>query len=249
MTDPRLSIIEKRFSGIRRIFISTSGKGGVGKSSFAAAASLILSRQGRRTGLLDLDFEGASSHIFLGAESRFPEEEGGLIPQTVGTDLKFMSISFFTGEESVALRGEDVTDAMLEIAAVTLWGELDALFIDMPPGMGDELLNLIRFLPRLEAVIITTPSVVARTVVHRLSRFLQRLRVSICGVVVNDIHGSGHDREPEHPPSGVNDQFGLPVLGSIPYDPDFERAIGNPSRLTEGVFASQVRNVLQNLGV
>ena len=152
--DPRLSIIDKRFRNIKRILVFASGKGGVGKSSSSVVTALSLADKGYKTGLLDLDFHGASDHIFLGTELAFPEESYGILPYKGAFDLRFMSIVPFTGEHGVPMRGEDISNALIELLAITIWDQLDFLIIDMPPGIGDEVLDLIRFLKRSEIVKI-----------------------------------------------------------------------------------------------
>ena len=120
----------------------------------------MLAKQGFKTGLLDLDFQGASSHIFLNAPLDFPDEKFGILPHDTAFGLKFMSIAHFTGENPVPLRGNDVTNTIIELFAVTVWGGLDYLVIDMPPGIGDEILDLIRLIKKIELIIITSPSIV-----------------------------------------------------------------------------------------
>ena len=93
MIDPRTSIIDKRWRPARRILIYSSAKGGVGKSVCSALSALALAERGLRTGLLDLDFQGASAHLLLKAELKFPEEEAGLKPLRVRDRLDFMTFA------------------------------------------------------------------------------------------------------------------------------------------------------------
>ena len=161
MIDPRQSIIEKRLSTIKRILLFVSSKGGVGKSSCAVVSALLLSRHGQQTGLLDLDFHGASDHLFLGINPSFPEEKGGILPFHIEKNLSFMSITPFTGEHGVPLRGADITNAIIELLAVTIWGVQDYLIIDMPPGIGDEFLDVLKYIKNCEIIAVTSPSTIS----------------------------------------------------------------------------------------
>lgn len=240
MIDPRLSVIERRLSPIKRILVFSSGKGGVGKSICSSVASLILAREGQRIGLLDLDFHGASTHIFLGATPRFPEESHGLIPLSVREGLELMSIAAFTGEKAVPLRGDGVSNALIELLAVTIWGELDYLVVDMPPGIGDEVLDIIRFMGRSEVVVISTPSVVSVRVVERLLRMFLEIEVKIRGIIENMCpQNRGSDLQTK-----LVEELGIDHLGVIPYYPDLEAVIGSPNKLLSSPFGSALAKIL-----
>ena len=132
--DPRTTVVSKRLRSVKRILAVTGGKGGVGKSLVASTLALSLAGQGRRAGLLDLDLTSPSDHLILGCDTRFPDEEFGVEPLS-HHGIHFMSVACFAGGAPTPLRGADVTNALIELLAITRWGELDALVIDMPPGM------------------------------------------------------------------------------------------------------------------
>ena len=232
MRDPRLSIIEKRLSRIERTFVFLSGKGGVGKSSCSCLAALVLAEKGTKTGLLDLDFQGASDHILLGIEPAFPDEEGGLLPLIPYPDLSFMSITCFTGERDVPLRGGGVSDAIIELLAVTLWGETEILIIDMPPGCGDEILDVVRLIPRGEMILITTPAVLSESITRRTAGLLERMGTEVRGVIYN---------------MTGDDAAGGERLGGIPYSGDFEEKIGSPRRLLTSRQAAGMKAIIERL--
>jgi ATP-binding protein involved in chromosome partitioning len=260
--DPRASIISRRTEQIGSIIAFASGKGGVGKSACAAVAALQLAREGRRVGLFDMDFTGASAHIFLGAELSFPEEERGIVPIEAGYGLRFMSAAAYSGETGFPLRGGEVTDVFLELFAITRWSELDYLILDMPPGMGDAVLDLIRYLPAAGAVIITTPSRVARQVVSRMGDLFSDAGVSVYGRIENmsaateggEAQGSGQQ---ERDVQGSEQEEGrrragksaleVPLLGSIPWSGELEAAVGNPEALLATDFAGAMRPAVINL--
>ena len=119
--DPRPSVIDERLKNVRRIIAVTGWKGGIGKRDTASALALLLATKGYKTGLFDLDFAGASDHLILGAKGLFPKEEKGLEPPLL-EGIKFMSVVFFSENKAVPLRGANVSDAIIELLAITQWG-------------------------------------------------------------------------------------------------------------------------------
>ena len=146
----RTSVINKRLKKSKRIIAVASGKGGVGKSLVASSLALNLSKKGYKVGLLDIDLYGPSSHIILGIKKQgFPEEDKGILPPKIN-GIKFMSIVYFSEDKPSAFRGIDVTNIIIELLSITIWDELDYLIIDMPPGIGDEILDIINLIKRSE---------------------------------------------------------------------------------------------------
>ena len=182
--DPRTSVITERLSRISRIIAVSSGKGGVGKSMVATALALSLAKEGCKVGLFDLDFTGPSTHIILHAPNTQPKEEKGLIPPTIH-GLEYMSLIYFVGDNPAPLRGADISNALIELLTITQWGTLDFLVIDMPPGISDAILDLVRLVKRIEFLIVTTPSLLAFETVKKQVALLCELKMPIVGVVEN----------------------------------------------------------------
>jgi len=236
MTDPRTSIINERLKQINRIIAVSSGKGGVGKSIVATTLALTLTRKGMKVGLFDLDFTSPSTHIILGAKNAQPKEEKGIVPPTV-KGLEYMSLIYYCGDNAAPLRGADVSNALIELLAVTRWSQLDYLVIDMPPGIGDAVLDLIRLVKRIEFLIVTTPSRLAFETVKKQLSLLQELKMPIIGVVENMKMNTAKSIQQQ------TEQLGIRFLGEIPYDAQVEDAIGYETKLLSTAIAKKVNEI------
>jgi len=232
MIDARYSVIEERLKNVKRIIAISSGKGGVGKSMVASTISLILAKK-YKVGLLDLDFYGPSSHIIINADKK-PEEKNGLIPPEIN-GLKFMSIIYFTEDKPSPLKGKDIINAIVELLAITIWGNLDFLIIDMPPGMGEEVMAIIKFMKRAEFVVVTTPSILAWETVKKLLIFLKNNKCNILGIIENMVREESIKKEIEK---------SFPYMGSIKFDYDLEKYIGKPSKLLESKFGNEMEKIV-----
>ena len=237
--DPRTTVIDDRLRRINRIVSVSSGKGGVGKSLVATTLSLMLARGGFKVGLFDLDFTSPSTHLIMGIKGVQPKEEKGIIPPIVN-GLKYMSLIYFSGDQAAPLRGADVSNALIELLSVSQWGELDFLIIDMPPGISDAVLDLVRLIKRIEFLIVTTPSSLAFETVKKQIRLLHDLHVPIIGVVENMKINKTTNIKKE------TKRIGAKYLAELPYDPEVEEAIGDLAKLLETVFAQRIRETIVN---
>ena len=236
MVDPRTAIVSERMKEIARIIAVSSGKGGVGKSLVASTLALTLAKRGYEVGLVDLDFTSPSTHLILGVGDHKPTEDRGLVPANVHA-VKYISIIYYTGEQATPLRGTDVSNTLLELLSITKWGKLDFLVMDMPPGIGDVTLDLLRWVKNAEFLIVTTPSQLAFETVRKLAGLLKVLETQIIGVVEN---------MKMLPNDSVKQQtlrLGLDFLGKIPYDPKVEETIGDARMLLETSFAKRVGQI------
>jgi ATP-binding protein involved in chromosome partitioning len=240
VVDPRISVIDERLKRIGRIIAVSSGKGGVGKSLVATTLSLELSKSGKKVGLFDLDFTSPSTHLILGAKDAQPTEDKGLIPPKV-EGLSYMSLVYYSGNEAAPLRGSETSNALIELLAVTLWGELDYLVIDTPPGIGDAMLDLIKLVPGVEFLIVTTPSKLAFETVKKQIGLLKDLKVPIVGVVENiKMNDSDNVRS-------WTENLEVSFLEEICFDPEVEAAIGDRDKLLRTSFAKKVEKIAQTV--
>lgn len=243
MLDPRLSIIESRLSSVERIIVVSSGKGGVGKSIIASTLALILAREGFKVGLLDLDLTSLTTHVALGidAEKIQPIEDKGIVPPEVH-GIKYMSFIFYLGDKAAPLRGNEISNALLEVLAITRWGKLDFLLVDMPPGIGDLMLDVLKYFRRAHFLIITSSSKMAFETVRKLLLLLRGLGAKIMGVIENmKLDGSTYIKRE------VN-ALGEKFLGEIHFDKNLEDAIGSVEKLLNTKFADEIRrSILREL--
>ncbi len=242
VSDPRPAVVGKRLAGIRHIIAFSSAKGGVGKTMCTVVSALALGRAGRRVGILDLDTQGASAHLFLGIQPRLPEEKQGILPLPAGDGVSLMSVAPFTGERGLPLRGTEVSDAILELLAVTVWERTEMLLIDMPPGMGEEILDLARLVPRLQALVVSTPEAVSIKVVERLLSVLKELRIPVPGIIANMVDGDAG------PVRDLARRAGVVAVAEVPRDSSLERAIGKPGELAAGPAGRALDRAMRVLG-
>jgi ATP-binding protein involved in chromosome partitioning len=240
MSDPRLAIIESRFQNVDKVIAVSSGKGGVGKSVVATCLALNLRDRGFKVGLLDLDFTSPATHFILGVEGLYPDEDYGIIPP-IANGLSYMSITHYSLDEPAPLRGEDVSNAIIELLAITRWMELDYLIIDMPPGIGDATLDTIRLIPKLEFVVVTIPSKVAYQSVRRMILLLKELGIPIIGVIENIVM-----KHSDYVKSDV-EKLNLDYLGSIDYDETLEASLGDVDSLIDTDFYKKLDEIVPEI--
>ena len=238
--EPRTSVIDKRLAQIKRIIAVASGKGGVGKSMVASSLALHLAHKGHKVGLLDLDVYGPSSHIILGVTNEYPKEDKGIIPPTIH-GISFLSIVYFTEDKPSPFRGADVSNIILELLAITQWGRLDFLIIDMPPGIGEETLDVMKYMKHSQFLIITTPSKVAMGSVSKLLKILLELHKPVLGVIENMTMTNTSFIEQEV------QKYKVPYLGKIPFDDTVEDAIGHTDLLLKTRAMKHLTSILKKI--
>ncbi len=206
-----------------------SGKGGVGKSTVTVNLATSFAMQGKRVGVLDADIHGPSVPRLLGLEGQQAKTgPTGVFPVDGPLGMKVMSIDFFLPEQAPTIwRGPLKMRAIRQFLSDVDWGELDFLFIDLPPGTGDEPLSIAQLIPDIDGVVIVTmPSELSSSIVKKAITFAQRLNMPIIGVVENmsgficphcreriEIFKSGGGKK-------MSQEMGVAFLGTIPIDPE-----------------------------
>jgi ATP-binding protein involved in chromosome partitioning len=211
---------------VRHTMAVSSGKGGVGKSTVAVNLALALARTGATVGIIDADVYGPDLPLMLGTRGRPGMFDNRIIPVDAH-GIKVMSIGLLVGDkEPLVWRGPMIHSFIQQMLRDVLWGALDYLVFDMPPGTGDAQLSLSQVIPLSGVVMVTTPQDVALLDVRKAIGMFQRLNVPMLGVVENmsyfiapdtgaryHIFGEGGGRR-------VADEYGVPLLAQLPLDPD-----------------------------
>ena len=220
--------LKDRMGKIKHKIAIISGKGGVGKSTVTVNLAVAFAQKGFKVGVLDADIHGPSVPKLLGLDGQHVKTgPPGAFPVDGPLGMKVMSIDFFLPEEAPTIwRGPLKMRAIRQFLSDIVWGELDFLFIDLPPGTGDEPLSIAQLLPEMDGVVIVTmPTGLSSSVVKKAITFAERLNMPIIGVVENmsgficphcgqktEIFQSGGGKK-------MAQESGVPFLGSIPIDP------------------------------
>jgi ATP-binding protein involved in chromosome partitioning len=212
-------------AGVRHVIAVASAKGGVGKSTVAVNLACAFASLGLRTGLLDLDVYGPSAPTLLGIVGKkpLPGPNKTLLPLDAH-GLKAMSIGFLVDPGSPMIwRGAMATSAVRQMLDEVVWGELDVLLLDLPPGTGDVQLTLVQRVPLAGAVIVSTPQELALADVRRGLAMFEKTRAPILGIIENMAYFETPDGARAHifGQGGARrtaEQAGVPFLGEIPID-------------------------------
>ena len=210
---------------IRNVIAVGSGKGGVGKSTTAVNLALALAAEGARVGVLDADVYGPSIPAMLGLSGKPESPDNKSIEPMRAFGIEAMSIGFLVEADTPMIwRGPMATSALTQLFTDTLWGDLDYLLIDLPPGTGDIQLTLAQKIPVAGAVIVTTPQDIATLDARKALKMFQKVEVAVLGIVENmALHVCSNCGHLEHlfgegGGQRMAEQYGVPLLGSLPLD-------------------------------
>jgi ATP-binding protein involved in chromosome partitioning len=220
--------LKERMGKIKHKIAIISGKGGVGKSTVTANLAAAFAAKGKKIGVLDADIHGPSIPRMFGLDGKQVQTSPlGALPVMGPLGIEIMSIDFFMSDQTPAIwRGPLKMKAIRQFLTEIIWGDLDILFIDLPPGTGDEPLSIAQLLPEMDGVVIVTmPTDLSRVIVEKAITFAQRLKMPVIGVVENmsgficphcgkktEIFQSGGGKK-------IAMETGAQYLGSIPIDP------------------------------
>ena len=218
-----------QFSKINKVIAVMSGKGGVGKSSVTSLLAVAMAKQGKKVGILDADITGPSIPKAFGIKTKAEGCEEGIMPAVTACGIKIMSLNMLLQNEMdpVVWRGPVIGGTVKQFWTDVFWGELDYLFVDMPPGTGDVPLTVFQSLPVDGAVVVTTPQDLVNMIVGKSVNMARKMNIPTLGIVENmsyllcpdcgkKINVFGESKAME-----IADAFYIPAFASLPIDPEF----------------------------
>lgn len=241
----------KGLRGVKNTIAVASGKGGVGKSTLAVNIAAALAKTGARVGILDADIYGPSIPMMLGEVEPIQMQDDKYLP-VMAHGLYAMSIGYLTSPDKALIwRGPMLAKSLIQMLDMTLWDELDYLFIDLPPGTGDIQLSLVQKIPLAGAIVVTTPQSIATLDAEKAIQMFQRTGIECLGVVENmAMHycaACGHEEAlfGQGGAEALCQQYQQSFLGRLPLDGQIREAgdVGAPAVMKAGPVADAVMSV------
>ncbi|MBR2054099.1 MAG: Mrp/NBP35 family ATP-binding protein [Clostridia bacterium] len=253
------SMIEKphRLSNIKKVVAVMSGKGGVGKSLVTSLLAVLASRAGYKTAILDADITGPSIPKAFGIKEKAMGNDEGILPVESRTGIKMMSVNLLLEEDNtpVVWRGPVIAGTVKQFWTDVLWGDIDIMFIDMPPGTGDVPLTVYQSVPVDEVIVVTSPQALVGMIVEKAINMANMMDIKVLGLVENmsyalcpdcgkqvEVFGESHVQE-------TAERFGTEVLAKLPINLKLAAACdAGLIELFEGNWLDEaLRKVLQGL--
>ena len=216
-----------QYSSVKKVIAVVSGKGGVGKSTLTSMLAVAMARQGKSTAILDADITGPSIPTAFGVTECSAQNDKGLYPAVSKSGIEVMSINLLLDDETspVLWRGPILAGAVKQFWTDVVWGDVDYMFVDMPPGTGDVPLTVFQSLPIDGVIIVTSPQELVSMIVSKAVNMAKMMNIPVLGFVENysylecpdcgrRISVFGDSRLDE-----VAAHYSLPVLARLPIDP------------------------------
>ncbi|MBR6005197.1 MAG: Mrp/NBP35 family ATP-binding protein [Clostridia bacterium] len=215
------------YSNVGKVIAVISGKGGVGKSTVTSLLATAMQSQGKSTAVLDADITGPSIPQAFGIHRHATADAAGLIPETTKTGIRIMSVNLLLENEDqpVVWRGPVISGVIQQFWKDVVWGDVDYMFVDMPPGTGDVPLTVFQSLPVDGVIIVTTPQDLVTMIVKKAFNMAQLMDIPVIGIVENmsyvtcpdcgkKIEFFGKSNADE-----ISEQLGVPMLARLPIEP------------------------------
>ena len=214
-------------SHIGKVIAVVSGKGGVGKSTVTACLAAAMAQRGRKTAILDADITGPSIPTAFGVHQRATGTDAGIDPAVTPGGIKLMSLNLLSAHETdpVIWRGPIIAGVVTQFWQEVVWGDVDYMFVDMPPGTGDVPLTVFQSLPVDGVIVITSPQDLVSMIVTKAVNMAKMMSVPVLGLVENYSYYQCPDCGAKHAIFGeshldqVAAELGVPVLARLPIDP------------------------------
>lgn len=220
------------FNDIKKVIAIVSGKGGVGKSMVTSLLAVAMNRRGYKSAILDADITGPSIPKAFGLAEKATANELGMFPILTSTGIGTMSVNNLLENDTdpVVWRGPVIAGAVKQFWTDVLWGDVDYLFVDMPPGTGDVPLTVFQSLPVDGIIVVTSPQELVSMIVGKAVKMAEMMDIPVLGIVENMSYLTCPDCGKEIPVFGISkinevaEEYGLDVLGRMPIDPKLAAA-------------------------
>lgn len=220
-----------KFTNVKRMIGVVSGKGGVGKTMTTSLLSILMNRKGYQTAILDADVTGPSIPKTFGLHGKVVANEDGIIPAVSNTGIKIMSSNLLldTEDTPVIWRGPVIAGAVKQFWSEVLWGDVDYMFVDMPPGTGDVPLTVFQSLPVKGIIIVTSPQELVSMIVEKAVHMAEMMHVPILGIVENMSYFECPDCGKKHAVFGESHveeaarRFNIEHIAKLPINPELVR--------------------------
>ena len=245
-------------SSVKKVIGVVSGKGGVGKSMVTALSALAATRNGYKTGIMDADITGPSIPKMFGVHTKAYGSEFGIMPEVTPMDIKLMSINLLVDNETdpVVWRGPVIGGVVEQFWTDVCWGDLDVLFIDMPPGTGDVPLTVFQSLPIDGIIVVTSPQDLVSMIVAKAVNMAKLMNIPVLGLVENMSYitcpdcGRKIQMFGESQAEAVAAANGIKLLEQLPIDPVLsQEADAGKIEFNEGTQMESILGVLDDLGL
>lgn len=222
-----------QFSNIKKVIGVVSGKGGVGKSLVTSMLACAVAREGFKVAILDADVTGPSIPKSFGISENAISDETGLIPSVTKNNIKIMSVNLLLEDENspVVWRGPVISGVINQFWTDVNWGEIDYMFVDMPPGTGDVALTVFQGLPVDGIIVVSTPQDLVKMIVNKALNMAKLMNVPVLGLIENMSYFKCDQCDKKHYVFGNStidetaNEMGIPVLAKLPIDPLINRLV------------------------
>lgn len=219
-------------SSIKRVIAIVSGKGGVGKSTVTASLAVAMARKGKKVAVLDADITGPSIPTAFGIHQKASGSDDGIDPAITGGGIKLMSLNLLSANETdpVIWRGPVIAGVVTQFWQDVVWGDVDYMFVDMPPGTGDVPLTVFQSLPVDGIIVVTSPQDLVSMIVTKAVNMAKMMNIPVLGLVENYSFfqcpdcGGRHAIFGESHLEAVAAELEVPVLARLPIDPALSAA-------------------------
>ena len=248
-----LLVEQNVFSNIKKVIAVVSGKGGVGKSLVTSLMSVAMHQKGKKVAVLDADITGPSIPKMFGKKDMAKATEAGILPVESQTGIELMSVNFLLEDETMPVlwRGPVISGVVTQFWQDVIWGDIDYMFVDMPPGTGDVALTVFQSLPIDGIIVVTSPQELVGMIVEKAVNMANMMNVPILGLVENMSYYKCDDCGKEHKIFGeshideIAKKYNINVVAKLPIKPEIASAAD--AGTIEKVDTSDLDNIIESI--